>query len=213
MTLDTSLATLRLGDHVCLFYRDRAEQLAIAAEYIKQGLSRRERCLYVCDDCSENEVRAGLEAAGVAVTDAEREGAFLLVTKKEAYLRNPQFDAEGMLNLLNEAVETALDLGYTGLRATGEMTWTLAGVAGTERAIEYEGLMNEFYPSVRAVGLCQYHVGKLPAHMLEGALRTHPTAFVGHRLRTNHFFEPPDVFFDRLSPRERVEWKLQQLTR
>ena len=51
------------------------------------------------------------------------------------------------------------------------------------------------------------------AHMLEGALRTHPTAFVGHQLRTNHFFEPPDVFFDRLSPRERVEWKLQQLTR
>lgn len=38
------------GDHVCTLFLSPEEQLVAAAEYIREGLARGERCLYVCCD-------------------------------------------------------------------------------------------------------------------------------------------------------------------
>jgi len=36
------------GDHVCTLFSSREEQLTAAIEYVRGGLERGERCLYVC---------------------------------------------------------------------------------------------------------------------------------------------------------------------
>jgi hypothetical protein len=203
------VATLQLGSHACLFYENQDEQFAIAAEYVKQGLARNERCLYVCDDCTHDEVVAALGGAGIDVARETGRGALLIVTTDQAHLDRGRFDVEAMLKMLSHAVEQALDAGFAGLRATGEMTWLLQGAPGTDRAIEYESLMNQFYPTVRAMGLCQYNHARLPAEPLDGALRTHAHVIVDGDLAANIFYEPPAIF--NSDPRDRVRWKLAQL--
>jgi hypothetical protein len=116
-----------------------------------------------------------------------------------------------MLTLLNEAIEDALNDGFTGLRAAGEMTWILADAPGTENAIEYEALMNEFYPKTRALGLCLYHRSRFSPDMLHEVLRTHPGVVVDRHLRGNPFYEPPQLFFKRCSDRERFDHRIGQL--
>src|SRR5581483_8981825 len=55
------------GDHVCTLYSTREEQMAAAVEYIRGGLSRGERCLYVVGEHTPDEFRTGLREAGIDV--------------------------------------------------------------------------------------------------------------------------------------------------
>ena len=211
-SVSTKLKTLALGDHLCLFYDQPAEQLAITAEYLALGLQRGERCLYVSDVAMIVALRATLAEAGLDVKQERARGALVLLTTDEAHLTGGRFDAEGMLAMLGRAVDSALAAGFTGLRAAGDMSWLLDDKPGSDQVLEYEALLNEFYPRFPALGLCLYDRRRLHPLALEGALRAHPTTFIGDRCcEHNPFYEPPDVFFERIDQRERFEWKLGRL--
>ena len=114
--------------------------------------------------------------------------------------------------MLGQAVEHTLEAGFRGLRAAGDMCWTLDEAPGTEKVIEYEAMMNTFYPRSPALGLCLYDRRRVDPVVLEGALRTHPTALIGDTCcDENPYYESPDAFFERMDPRERFERKLRQL--
>jgi len=61
------------------------------------------------------------------------------------------FDPDGMIVLLRVETERALAEGYPALRVTGEMSWAPRGLPCSERLIEYEAKLNEFFPG----GNCQ----------------------------------------------------------
>src|SRR5436190_1185353 len=82
------MENLRAGDHAALFYKSRAEQLAIAIPFIAIGLKRGERCLYIADDNSVAMIINELEKSGVDVTEAEKSGALTVSTKHHTYLRH-----------------------------------------------------------------------------------------------------------------------------
>ena len=45
-----ALEKLEVHDHLCLIYESRDEQLAAAIPFIRIGLERGERCVYIADD-------------------------------------------------------------------------------------------------------------------------------------------------------------------
>jgi hypothetical protein len=207
-----ALARLRHGQHVCLFYDTADEQLTVSGEYLARGLARGDRCLYVSDGSMIDRLRRSLEQGGVDVTAALDRRALVMLTKDEAYLKGGRFDVEGMVTMLGQTVQQALDDGFAGLTAAGDMAWILDEERGPDEAIEYEALMNEFYARSPALGLCLYDRRRLDPLALEGALRTHPAVLVGHAcFDANPFYETPEIFFGRVDPRERFEWKLRQV--
>lgn len=179
----------RQGDHVCQVYNTPAEQLAVAVDFIADGLMRNERCLYsVATQAGLDEFSRALTAAGIDAREAERAGRLLLLTKDAAHLRPGYFSAEAMLHMLSEAVEDALNEGYAGLRTCGEMSWLLDEAPGSEQIVDYEGLLNAFFGSVRAIGMCQYDAARIPEGLLRHALMTHPTIVVEREHRPNPSF-------------------------
>lgn len=109
---DMSLASriqYRQGDHVCTLYNDRDEQLAAATEYIRGGLERGERCLYVVCEHTPDEFRAGLRAAGIDVDAEESRGALLLLTKHDGHLKGGSFDPDKMISMLHGRFRSAAD--------------------------------------------------------------------------------------------------------
>jgi hypothetical protein len=182
----------RQGDHVCTLYSNRDEQLAAAIDYIRGGLARGERCLYVCCEHSPDEFRDGLRAAGIDVDAEEARGALLLITKREGHLSGGSFNPDKMITMLHAAVKDALDAGFDGLCAAGDMSWLLDEAPGSERIAEYEARLNEFYPNSRALGLCLYNRNRLPAETLDHSMATHPHVRVaGNILLDNPFYEEP----------------------
>lgn len=176
----------RQGDHICVAYHSPEEQLEVAVAYIADGLNKNEQCLYSVA------TREGLQAFGKALTEAgidareaARTGRLILLTKDEAHLRPGYFDAEAMLHMLSERVEAALNEGYTGLRTCGDMSWLLDQAPGSDQIVEYEALLNEFFRSVRATGMCQYDATRLPDGLLNHALDHHPSIVVEGTHRAN----------------------------
>jgi hypothetical protein len=190
--MNTARIQYRKGDHVCTLYSTREEQLAAAVEYIRGGLSRGERCLYVVGEHSPDEFREGLRHAGIDVDAEEARGALILLTKHEGHLKGGHFDPDKMIHMLHAAVKDALDAGFAGLCAAGDMSWLLDEADGSERIAEYEARLNEFYPSSNALGLCLYNRNRLPEATLDHCIATHPFVRIERDiLLENPFYEPP----------------------
>lgn len=205
------------GDHVCTLYSNRDEQLAAAVDYLRGGLERGERCLYVCCEHTPDEFRDGLRGAGMDVDGEEARGALLLLTKHDGHLKGGTFDPDKMITMLHGAVKDALDAGFAGLCAAGDMSWLLDEADGSERIAEYEARLNAFYPSSRALGLCQYNRNRLPAATLDHGLATHRHVRVdGNILLDNPFYEEPERAATRQSDggaiAKKLEWLMSVLT-
>lgn len=186
------------GDHICTLYGSPEEQLTAAVEYIAGGLSRGEQCLYVCGEHTPDELRAALRRAGVEVAAEEQRGALILATKHDAHLKGGSFSPDRMIGLLHEAVKAALDAGFSGLCAAGDMSWVLDEAPGTEQLAEYESRLNEFYANHRALGLCQYNRKTVPPAMLDHCIATHKTIRMdGPVALDNPFYEPPEQAIGR----------------
>lgn len=199
------------GDHVCTLYSTREEQLEAAIHYLRAGLSRGERCLYVCSEYTPEECREGLKKAGIDVEVAEARGALLILTKNDAHLESGSFDPDKMITLLHAAVKDARDAGFKGLCAAGDMSWLLDGAPGSERIAEYEEKLNAFYPSQQALGLCLYNRSKLPPEVLDCCLATHPHVRVDENvLLENPFYEGAEYAERRTADRpalsSKIEW-------
>jgi hypothetical protein len=181
------------GDHVCTLFSSREEQLTAAIEYIRGGLSRGERCLYVCGEQTPGELRAELQRAGIDVAAEEKRTALVLITKHDGHLKGGTFSASKMIEMLRNAVDAALKAGFNGLCAAGDMTWLLDEVPGSHEILEYEALLNHFYATNKALGLCQYNRKTLPAEILDTCMLTHQHVRVeGSMLLTNPFYALPE---------------------
>ena len=201
------------GDHICTLYTSPEEQLKAAVEYIRAGLARGERCLYVCGEHSPQELRAALQASGLDVAAEERRGALELVTKFGAHLKDGYFAADKMIGMLHQAVKDALDAGFAGLCAAGDMRWVLDQAPGTEELAEYESRLNEFYKNNRALGLCQYSRNSLPAEFLDHCIATHPVVRIdGPIALENPFYEESGRAVGRqAAPQTEVRHKIRRI--
>jgi hypothetical protein len=188
------------------------EQLRAAVEYIRGGLARRERCLYVCCEHSVDDFRASLKGAGIDVEAEEARDALVLITKHEGHLSGGSFDPDRMIEMLHGAVKNALDDGFTGLCAAGDMSWILDGAPGSEKVPEYEARLNRFYEANHALGLCQYNVRTMPPEVLDQCLATHAHIRVeGPILLSNPFYELPEIAMSRVARPLEVPEKIQKI--
>jgi signal transduction histidine kinase len=217
--LERQLASLKQGDHVCLIYENPAEQLAVAVPFIKEGLARNERCIYIADDRTIVEVVQALSAAEVDVARERQRGALRILTKNDAYLPSGKFDPQGMIDFVRQAENQALADGFSGLRISGEMTWALGPEPGCERLIEYEALLNRLIDNKRSVLLCQYNRSRFEAPCIHDVFRTHPFAILGDQLCVNPHYEAPELVLD-VQPKasaaflaKRVDWWITRLKR
>ncbi|HEY4307578.1 MAG TPA: MEDS domain-containing protein [Gemmatimonadaceae bacterium] len=202
----------RQGDHACTLYTTREEQLSAATEYIRGGLERGERCLFICVEHDVPTFRAALKDAGIDADAEEQRGALVLMTKEEGHLQGGSFDPARMIHTLDVAVKNALAAGFTGLCAGGDMSWILEDTDSVGRLAEYEALLNRFYRDNRALGLCLYNRRTLSDSVLDHGLATHPVVRMeGPILLSNPFYEEPEHAARRKARPDLLDGKVAQL--
>src|SRR5512136_252532 len=92
--LSEAIGRIRAHDHLCLIYETREEQFAAVIPFIKIGLERGERCLYVVDDNTAEMVIGAMKEAGLDVEGAAGSGRLSIVRKQDAYLKEGYFDPD-----------------------------------------------------------------------------------------------------------------------
>lgn len=191
----SSIADLGPGDHLCCLYRTEDEHRNLIGPFLKHGLERGEKVIYIVDSHTAEEVIGYMEGEGVKVQPYLDSGQLSMLIANDAYTRGGRFDPDGMIGLLREETDRAVKEGYSALRVTGEMTWALRGLPGSERLIEYEAKLNEFFRENRCLAICQYDRRRFSPEILEGVLATHPIAVIGEEIYENFYYIPPEKFF------------------
>ena len=197
VSLIRTLETLKPHDHLSLIYESQEEWRAAVVPFIAMGLKRGEKCCYFADAHTAEQLHSYLQAEGVDVASAEASGQLVILCESEAYTKEGSFDPDLMISLLITETEKAVAQGYPALRLTGEMTWVLHGLPGSERLLEYEAKLNrDFYSKYPALGICQYDRWKFDPEVIKGVIMTHPLLVRGNNVYRNFYYIPTDEFLN-----------------
>jgi PAS domain-containing protein len=214
MSLTRMLEALEPHDHLCLIYESPKEWRAAAVPFIAIGLQRGQKCVYIVDTSTAAEIRRYLGEEGVDVATAEQSGQLSILHESEAYTRDGSFDPDRMIALLISETEKAVAEGYPALRSTGEMTWMLRGLRGSERLLEYEAKLNrDFFPQYPCLGICQYDRWKFDPELIKGVILTHPILVRGNNIYRNFYYIPPEEFLNAKRADMEVQHWLNNLAR
>ncbi|MEW6033827.1 MAG: MEDS domain-containing protein [Chloroflexota bacterium] len=207
-TLIEELGRLKVHDHLCLIYETPGEWRTAAVPFVKMGLERGEKCLYVVATHTVEQLRHCLKQGGVDVASAEASGRLAILHESEVYTRYGFFDPDRMTALLTSETERAIAEGYTALRLAGEMTWALRGLPGSEKLLEYEAKLNtDFFPKHPCLAICQYDRRKFDPEVIKGVILTHPLLARGNRVYHNFYYMPAEDFLNaRRAEMEAQHW-------
>ena len=172
---------LHRGDHACLLYESRQDQLAAIVAFLKEGLERWECCAYVLDHLTGLEIIRALDAQGVDVLDAHRRGALVMLNKWETYLQGGRFDAHQTTSTFLRLIESKLKAGFKMVRIMAEMSWALEGRAW-DRLVDYEANADQICPQANVAAVCQYDVRRFPKSVLQRIEEAHAIRIAGELL-------------------------------
>jgi signal transduction histidine kinase len=221
-----SLEQLGPHDHFCSIYETPEEHYAVAIPFIRMGLDRGEKCIYIADDGMMDDVRERMELEGIDVERATASNALVVAPKEQAYLKHGSFDPDWMFTFWKEATDSAMSEGFSALRATGETEWVVRGGRGLERWMEYESRLTHALAENNCSALCQYNRHCFPPDLILDVIRTHPVVVYRGTVCRNLYFVPADEFLGdnkaereverlltNIRDREEVEYALrEQLT-
>lgn len=208
-----NLSELKPGDHLCCIYETEEEHRALLTPFLRQGLERNEKVLYAVDARTPEMILDYLRKDGLAVEPFIKSGQLCFLSIEDAYLRGGAFDPDEMIRFLESETRRALEDGYSALRASGETTWALKGLPGSERLIEYEAKLNHFFPKSKCLALCQYDRRCFAPDKLLQIVHTHPLVIVGTEIFDNFYYVPADDFFAPDKGKKMFEQWLKNLSR
>lgn len=172
----------RESRHQCLIYEGPPSQkLPMLAAMIRQKLDEGYRCLYLNSAPMVAGLRSYLAAMGMDVANEIAKAR--LVLSSEPISPDRGFNIDRMLFKLEDALDQALNDGYKGLWATGDITWEFGPERDFTKLVEYEWRLEELFrkrPELH--GICQYHRDTLPYEMMRQGLLVHGTVVINETL-------------------------------
>ena len=189
-----TIEDLQPGNNLCFIYDTEEEHRELLTPYLKNGLDKHEKVIYIVDARTAETVLGYLRDAGVGVEPYLSSGQLTILSVDETYMASGEFDSNGMIGMLADETEKALGEGYGALRVTGEMSWVLRGLPGFERLMEYEAKLNRFFQGSKCLAICQYDMRMFEPSVLLNVLSTHPFAVLGTELFDNFYYVPKDEF-------------------
>jgi hypothetical protein len=174
---------------MCLLYSDEAERRDLLARFLLAGVVDKDRLGYFSDSWALEDLHRYLCDAGLPVDELARAGQCTLYETQDVYCPNGRFSPEDMWKKLGLAYRDAIRDGFAGARLTGEMTWALKGIPGSERLVEYERGVNEVIAAHPLTGICQYDTRLFKGDLLQSVMKVHPYLVAGGRIIQNPQFE------------------------
>jgi hypothetical protein len=169
--------------HECLIYNGApSRHLPALATAAKTKLAEGYRCLYLNSPVMVAGMRSYLAASGLDVA-YEVARASLVLSSDQSHLTARRFEVARMMAKLEDAVNQALEDGFRGLWATGDMGWEFGPEADFSKLVEYEWKLEEFFRRQPAIsGICQYHCDTLPKTAVRQGVLMHPSIFLNATL-------------------------------
>ncbi|RKD97071.1 MEDS domain-containing protein [Halopiger aswanensis] len=198
------------NDHFALIYDSPDDQFAAVVPFLRQGLERGERCVYVTDEDSVDAVRTALRDGGIDVDAAVASGALVIETFQDTYLRNGSFDVDEMMSFYGDVIDETV-AEYEGFRLAAEMSWILESDVAIEETMAYESKVNALFDDEDAVAVCQYDRNRFPPEIIRDVVRVHPHLIYDDTVCHNFYYTPPEEFCGPNQPAHELDRMLGTL--
>jgi hypothetical protein len=177
---------------MCYIYKDDQERKELIAKFLASGLEEHEQVGYFVDNMSPAQMREELRGLGLQAPPNLTERDFQILPAQEVYCTNGRFIPEITLQKLREMYAGSLAAGYAGVRVSGEMSWALRGLEGSERLIEYEAQVNVVFKDYPLTAICQYDARRFDGGTLFDVLNVHPMMIIRGRVVHNPYYVQPE---------------------
>lgn len=186
-----TLANVKAGDHLCFLFENDNEHRLFNTGFVRHGLKRNERILYLADNTPHEKILQDLRDDGIDADAAVATGQLRIRNARTIFAKNNEFQPEETIVALWNETQKALADGFRALRLTTEMSWTQRDIPGAERIFEFEGRLNSFIQDSYCLMVCQYDRRRFKPMALLEALTSHPIIAVGQELYDNFYYTPP----------------------
>jgi PAS domain-containing protein len=186
-----SLRSIDLHDHVAIIYESQQKKVEVLAELCRIGLERNERCILATVEGKD--IATHLRRAGLDVDSATARGALIIDDVNDIPMSGKQFDPQMMLSKFEQAAATALENGFSGLRAIGSSFGSSTfgnTISLHELGSELERLTSE--KKVILIGLFDLNVQE--PEVIINAILSHPIIVLRGIVCNNFFYIPPGQF-------------------
>jgi len=182
------------GIHMCLIYQDEVERLEIIEKYLESGFKTGEQVFYFPDTMRPEEVNDWLKEMGIHIKTTEAENRMIIQNALSAYCPSGAFVPETMYKKLKNAYLAARKSGFSNVRISGEMSWAVRNISGTERLMEYEANVNHLVVQYPFTAICQYDVNLFDGLTIFNVLNVHPMMIIHGQIVRNPYYMAPDDF-------------------
>ncbi|HEB30783.1 MAG TPA: hypothetical protein ENI15_07900 [Spirochaetes bacterium] len=173
--------TFPAGTHMCLIYSDDLERRKLISKFLECGLKAGEMIAYFVDTMTSEDAENWLVSMNVDIPHGSKAGQLSIKAAESTYCPNGRFVPEDMLDTLRCFYRQTIKEGYPGARVSGEMTWALKGIPGSERLMEYEARVNDVLVTHPVTAICQYDANRFDGATIFDVLRVHPMMIVSWR--------------------------------
>jgi hypothetical protein len=129
--------------------------------------------------------------SGIDVEAAQRTGQLHIEVWEDAYLRGGRFDADHMLEFVQEALDSGRQRGFARNRVWANMEWALSGTPGVDGLADYENRVNVLLTQHADAVVCAYDVTRFPSAIVEKVVRAHPYLLADGWGQENPHYVPP----------------------
>lgn len=190
------LSKFKPGDHLCNLYKNVAERRAVLVTFVYEGLERGEKILVVQGD-EDGQILDDLIHAGLDVQAYSSGGKIKLATFIDNKLQDDPYHFDYLIELLQKETELALAEGYSSVRIATEMAWLKQDPQMSNRLIESEIRLHDFFGSQPCLGLFLYNIQQFDPATLLKILASHQKILIGTEIYENIYYIPPTELLNR----------------
>lgn len=205
------LSGIQPGDHLSLLYRTESEREDVVLWYLRDGLGKGEKVIYVGGEETLRRTKKGLESAELDMSSLADAGQLSLLDSREVYLPAGSFHSLETLRFWREEAGKAAAAGWKSMRVAGDMSWALAVPSIGEELARNEAEINRLPLPLGCILLCSYDLALFPPEIILDMLRTHPKVVLGSELFDNIYYLPPGEFLENMTAHSVLGYHLSHL--
>ena len=165
------------GTHFCQFYETGQDLIETLVPYFKEGLASNEFCMWVTSEPLQvDQATAALRSVVPDLDNYIDKGQIEILDYSQWYTRSGKFLADEVLQGWVDKLKAAQELGYEGLRLTGNTFWLEK--ADWDDFTKYEETVNNVIGLYPMLAICTYSLQKCNAVELIDVIANHQFAMI-----------------------------------
>jgi len=172
------------GSHICGIYQSIDDLINMLIPFFKFGLQKNEFCIWITSEfINKNQAKQLLRNYMPEYDYYEGKGQIEILSYEEWYLQSGEFNVTEVLSSWDKKIDEALNKGFLGIRASGDITWLNNIIRPVFQ--NYESILNNKFNQLKLIAICTYQLSKCTDIELINVINNHKYLLVNNENNFN----------------------------